>query len=103
MREELVSAKSKEAEEEGAVLRNRQDKDAAQLRNHQFSGEKRGRRVYDEVKVFNGNDKREVGATISPEKDHQEEYAWLRWGRTEAKSEFHCRPVRLWVLKAPWS
>ena len=55
MREELVSAKSKEAEEEGAVLRNTQDEDAAQLRNHHFSGEKRGE-LYDAVKVFNGND-----------------------------------------------
>lgn len=99
MKEELVSAKSKEVEEEGAVLSNSQDEDAAQLRNHQFRGEKQGRRVYDDVKVSNGNDWREVGATISPEKDHQEEYAWVGWGRTEAKSEFHCRPVRL----APWS
>ena len=101
MREELVSAKSKEAEEEGVVLRNMQDEDTAQLHNHQFSGEKRGRRIYDNVKAFSGNDQCEVGATIRPEKDHQEEYAWVGWGRTEAKSEFHCRPIRLWVLKAP--
>ena len=73
MREELVSAKSKEAEEEGAVLRNMHDEDTVQLCNHQFSGENRGRRIYDDVKVFSGNDKCEVRATIRPEKDHQEE------------------------------
>lgn len=102
MGEELVSAKSKEAEEEGAVLRNTQDEDAAQLRNHHFSGEKRGEDSMTRSR-FSMEMMCEVGATISPEKDHQEEYAWIGWGRTEAKSEFHCRPVRLWVLKAPWS
>ena len=34
MREELVSAKSKEVEEEGTALSNTQDEDAAQLHNH---------------------------------------------------------------------
>ena len=63
MREELVSAKSKEVEEEGTVLSNTQDEDTAQLRNHQFRGEKQGRRVYDDVKVSNGDDQCEVGAT----------------------------------------
>lgn len=63
MREELVSAKSKEVEEEGTALSRTQDEDAAQLRNHQLRGEKQGRRVYDDVKVSSGNDQCEVGAT----------------------------------------